>query len=75
MQSAQANRSPTVVDTTGLNPADVSAELASLYFWPTTFGEDFALASAAQAMFSTANALAIVAANTMLLFTALLLPG
>jgi hypothetical protein len=63
MQFDQANRSPTVADTTGVNPAELSAELASPYFWPTTLGEVLASAVAATAMPRAATAAAMAAAN------------
>jgi hypothetical protein len=63
MQFDRANRSPTVVDTTGVYPAALNAELASLYFWPTTLGEDFALAIPAPAMPNTATTAATAAAD------------
>jgi hypothetical protein len=37
--SGQRNRSPTVLATTTLNPAPLSVEDASLYFWPVTVGD------------------------------------
>jgi hypothetical protein len=63
MQFDLANRSPTVADTTGVNPALFNAELASPYFWPTTLGEAFASAVPATAMPRTATATAMAAAN------------
>jgi hypothetical protein len=63
MQFDQANRSPTVVDTTGVNPAELSAELASPYFWPTTLGEVLASAVAATVMPRAATAAAMAAAD------------
>ena len=46
MQSGQAFRSPTVLETTGVNPALLIAEDASLYFCPVTFGGEAAVATA-----------------------------
>ena len=56
MQSGQAFRSPTAVDTTGVNPALLIAEDASLYFCPVTFGIDAAVALALPSRASTAAA-------------------
>jgi hypothetical protein len=71
-QSVQASWSPTVVDTTGLNPAEFSAELASLYFWPTTLGEDLAAAAPAQARLTAATKPPTSATSTTFLVTRLL---
>jgi hypothetical protein len=62
MQFDQAIRSPTVVDTTGVNPAELSAELASPYFLPTTLGEVLASAVAATVIPRAATAAAMAAA-------------
>jgi hypothetical protein len=68
MQSGRSTVSPTVVETTTEKPAPVRAELASLYFCPTTLGAEAACATPLSKTITAQTAVVMVAVTRTALF-------